>query len=300
MQRRPGTRPSSFSPLSLIAVLVAVASGCRSTPTVEVISEDYAQARSGFKTTLRWRGPSPQEGEAGLTPPGATVMTYRSGDLNLTAFVSPVPQDGKKHPAVLFLHGGFAFGVEDWEMSAPLREAGYVVMTPLLRGENGQPGTFSFFYDEVEDVLAAGAALARLPGVDASRVYVSGHSIGGTMALLAAQTSRTFRAATSLSGSPDQKSFIVGREDIVPFAMTNPREMEMRSPQAFATSFKCPTRLYFGTEEPFFSAESLDTARRARKAGLDVEAHSVPGDHFSAVPEELQKTIAFFRANQAS
>ncbi|WP_163995498.1 alpha/beta hydrolase family protein [Pyxidicoccus caerfyrddinensis] len=295
MQTRPSARPCSTR--FLVAVLVTLATGCRSAPATEVVNEDYVQARGGFKTKLLRRGPSPQEGEAGLKPQGTTVVTYRSGDLDLTAFVSPVPQDGKKHPAVLFLHGGFAFGAEDWEMSSPLREAGFVVMMPLLRGENGQPGTFTFFYDEVDDVLAAATALARLPGVDASRIYVSGHSVGGTLALLAAQTSRTFRAATSLSGSPDQKGFIVGREDIVPFAVTNAREITMRSPGAFATSFKCPTRLFFGSEEPYFSAESLKTAERARKAGLDVQAHTVPGDHFSAVPEALQQSIAFFRSN---
>ncbi|MBZ4422118.1 S9 family peptidase [Myxococcus sp. RHSTA-1-4] len=289
--------PARYFPLYLAAALLALTSGCRCTPAGEAAREDYAQARSGFKTTLLRKGPSPQEGEAVEALPGATRVTYRSGDLDLTAFVSEVPQDGKKHPAVLFLHGGFAFGQEDWEMSGPLREAGFVVMTPLLRGENGQPGTFSFFYDEVDDVLAAADALARVPGVDASRIYVSGHSVGGTLALLAAQSSRAFKAATSLSGSPDQEGFIEGREDIVPFAMADPREIKMRSPGAFASSFKCPTRLFFGSEESYFGEKSLKTALHARKAGLDVDAHSIPGDHFSSVPEGLQKSIAFFRAN---
>ncbi|NVJ25618.1 MULTISPECIES: alpha/beta hydrolase family protein [Myxococcus] len=301
MHTLPFARPCSR--FLLVAALVTLATGCRTLPATTTVREDsalakdYALARSGFKTKLLWRGPAPQEGEAGLTPKGATVVTYRSGGLDLTAYVSPVPQDGKKHPAVLFLHGGFAFGEEDWEMSSPFREAGFVVMMPLLRGENGQPGTFTFFYDEVDDVLAAAAALSRLPGVDPSRLYVSGHSVGGTLALLAAQTSRAFRAAASLSGSPQQKSFIVGREDIVPFEMTNAREFAMRSPVDFATSFKCPTRLYFGSEEPFFRSTSEETAQEAGRAGLDVQAHMVPGDHFSSVPEALQRSIAFFRDN---
>lgn len=287
----------SSSQLLLVAALVTLATGCRAPRVNTTVREDYALARSAFKTKLLWRGPSPQEGEAGLTPKGATVVTYRSGDLDLTAYVSPAPQDGKKHPAVLFLHGGFAFGEEDWEMSSPFREAGFVVMTPLLRGENGQPGTFTFFYDEVDDVLAAASALSRLPGVDSSRIYVSGHSVGGTLALLSAQSSRTFRAATSLSGAPSQKDFIIGREDIVPFEVTNARELEVRSPGAFATSFKCPTRLFFGSEEPFFRSTSEEAAQEARTAGLDVQAYPVPGDHFSAVPEALQRSIEFFRAN---
>ena len=76
-------------------------------------------------------------------------------------------------------------------------------MTPL-RGENGLPGSYSMFYDEVEDVLAAADALARLSYVDAGRLSVAGHSVGGTLTLLAALASNKFRAAASFSGSPDQ------------------------------------------------------------------------------------------------
>ncbi len=39
-------------------------------------------------------------------------------------------------------------------------------MIPILRGENGQPGSYTMFYDEVDDVLAASAALASLPYSD--------------------------------------------------------------------------------------------------------------------------------------
>jgi dipeptidyl aminopeptidase/acylaminoacyl peptidase len=299
--RRPSFHASAFA---LGVGLLTLTLGCSvKSPQIEaapaqhyVLPQDYAQARQGFKTQLLQRGPAPQEWQGFRTPLAATRVMYRSGDLELSAFVSGVPKDGKKHPAVLFLHGGFAYAEEDWDMTVHLREAGFVVMMPVLRGENGQPGTFSFFYDEVDDVLAAADALARLPGVDASRLYVSGHSVGGTLALLAAQSSRVFRAATSLSASPDQRGFIEGREAIVPFA-PNAREIDMRSPGAFATSFKCPTRLYFGSEESYYGEKSLELAQRARKAGLDVEALSIPGDHFSSVPEGIQQSIAFFQAN---
>ncbi len=258
-------------------------------------TEDYAEARAKFQTQLVRRGPAPQEGEPEQPPPGVRQIEYVSDGLRLKAWVSGPPPGGGRQPAVLFLHGGFAFGEDDWEAAQPFRDAGFVVMTPVLRGENGQPGFYTMFYDEVNDVLAAAEALGRLPYVDPGRLYVAGHSAGGTLALLAALTSNRFRAAASFSGSPDQVSFARGQEELVPFNRSDKKEYQMRSPLAFARSFKCPTRLYYGDEEWAFQASSKKTAEKARAAGLDVEAVSVPGDHFDSVPEAMRRAVAFFR-----
>jgi hypothetical protein len=71
------------------------------------------------------RGPSHQRGEPYGTPAGADEIEYQSGELILKAFVTPDPGDGREHPAVLFLHGSFAFGGDDWDMPQPYRDAGY-------------------------------------------------------------------------------------------------------------------------------------------------------------------------------
>ncbi|MCR4411795.1 MAG: alpha/beta fold hydrolase [Thermoguttaceae bacterium] len=255
---------------------------------------DYAEQRQQFRTKLLRRGPSPQPGEPLETPFGAQRITYRSGDLTLTAFVDPPPADGRKRPAVLFLHGGFAFGAEDWEMPQPFRAAGYVVMVPVLRGENGQPGAFSAFYDEVDDVVGAAEALAGLPYVDPARIFLSGHSAGGTLALLATMTSKRFRAATSLSGSPDLMNVVREQPELVVFDASNPRELELRSAVVYAGSFQCPVRMYYGSMEFWAADPSARTAALARQRGLDVEAVMVPGDHFSSVPPAIAKSIEFF------
>ncbi len=69
----------------------------------------------------------------------------------------------------------------------------------------------------------------------------------------------------------------------------------MRSPVAFATSFKCPARLYYGSAESYFDKETRRTAMLARAKGLDVEAVIVPGDHQTSVPAALEKAIALFQ-----
>ena len=71
-----------------------------------------------------------------VPPAGVTEITYSSGNLGLKAWVNQPEADNARRPAVLFLHGGFAFDLEDWEMAQPFRDAGFVVMTPMLRGEN--------------------------------------------------------------------------------------------------------------------------------------------------------------------
>lgn len=281
----------------MVGAMLLLCSGCQrqdASAGLELQSEDYGKARSHFQTHLVRHTSAPQQWTALQAPTGALQINYSEAP-PLTAWISPAPKDARKRPAVLFLHGGFALGDSDWEMTQPYRDAGYIVMTPALRGENGQPGDYSMFYDEVKDVLSAADYLAARPYVDAGHMYIAGHSVGGTLTLLTAMTTSRFRAAASFSGSPDQVAWSKGQTELIPFDRSAIREFQMRSPVAFATSFKCPVRIYYGSQEPLFGASSQHTADLAKQKSLDVEAVSVPGDHFSAVPDEMQQSIKFFQ-----
>ena len=267
----------------------------RATPGLELQSEDYARARSTFRTKLVRKGPAPQQGET-LKPPGdAEEIEYGSGDLRLKAYLGRPANDGRPRPAVIVLHGGFAFGEGQWEMARPFRDAGFVVMMPVLRGENGQAGDFTLFYDEVDDVLAAARTLAILPSIDLSRIYLCGHSAGGTLTLLAAMTSNRFRAASSLSGSPDLESYLSVSHNQVPFDASDNREIRLRSPVAYATSFKCPVRLFCGDEEFWVQSSMHRAAMLAKQSGIDAEAMEVSGNHFTSMSEGIRRSIEFFR-----
>src|SRR5271155_534793 len=123
-------------------------------PLVEIQTEDLAAARSHFRTNILRSGPPPSEWDDLKTPEGAREITYNSGNLRLKAWISDLsPNQPNKYPAVLFLHGGFDLDAETWTSAKPFRDAGFVVMTPTVRGENGQHGTFTMYYDEVEDVI---------------------------------------------------------------------------------------------------------------------------------------------------
>jgi formylglycine-generating enzyme required for sulfatase activity/dienelactone hydrolase len=264
-------------------------------PEVENLSEDYAQARGRFQSKLVRKGPSPQPWSPLKPPAGVTEVEYPSGELRLKAWVNRPADEKRKHPAVLYLHGGFAFDLGDWEQAKPYRDVGFVVLAPILRAENGQPGAFSYFHDEVDDVLAAAEYLSKQPYVDTNRVFAAGHSVGGTMTLLAAMASKRFRAAASFDGACYRPEFIT-RSRSMPFDTSDPREIQFRSPLAFAGSFKCPLRIYHGTESAgFFRLMSLRTAARAKGRGLDVETVEVEGNHATHVPRAMMQSIAFFQ-----
>ena len=267
------------------------------TPEVQVRSEAFVAARAAFRTKLVRKGPAPSKVPMPAVPRGVSAIEFPSGELRLAGWLRrPEGSEGTRAPAVLFLHGGFGFGLEDWQMAQPFGDAGYVVLAPMLRGENGQAGTYTLFYDEVDDVLAAGRWLAAQPFVDPKHVHVAGHSVGGTLALLAAMSTADFAAAVSFSGSPDQVIYCklgIAPEQI-PFDASDPRELELRSPLAFATSFRCPVRLYFGTQEPHFRLSSERLAELARAAKLDVQASAIEGGHESAVPAAMEQSLSFF------
>jgi dienelactone hydrolase len=262
-------------------------------PEVEVQHEDYAQARRRFQTKLVRKVPSPQPWSPIKPPAGVHEVEIPSGDLRLKAWVNRPADISRKQPAVLFLHGGFAFDKDDWDLSQPYRDAGFVVLTPMLRGENGQPGSFTLWYDEVDDALAAAKYLSEQPYVDANRLYIAGSSAGGTLALLAAEASNRFRAAASFSASPDQAVLAKHAKIDLPFDKTDPRELQMRSPLAYVHSFKCPVRIYYATQDHFVLT-SQRTAELAKERGLDVEAVRIEGDHGSIVPPGIKQSIPFF------
>jgi hypothetical protein len=139
----------------------------------------------------------------------------------------------------------------------------------------------------VDDVLAAAEYLSKQPYVDSKHLFVAGHSVGGTMTLLAAMASKRFRAAASFDGACYRPEFIT-RAKSMPFDTSDPREIQLRSPLAYAGSFKCPLRIYHGSESAsFFRLMSLRTAALAKADSLFFVGFCVLAD--------LSKTLWFER-----
>jgi dienelactone hydrolase len=272
----------------------------RAVPEITVQTEDYAAVRSRFHTKLLKIGPAPEQVcDDAKAPEGASRVIFPSGNLRLKAWIGrPKEKSQQKLPVVLFLHGGFCFDISDWQATQIFRDAGFAVMIPVLRGEEGQPGNFTMFYDEVDDVMSAAKYLRHQSDLDHSRLYLAGHSTGGTLTMLTAISDSYFAAAASFSGSPDAVGYTrhaLVSGGYIPFDYTDPMELQVRSARVYAASFKCPVRIYYGADETHFALSSQPTAKLARDHGLDVQAIAVDGGHNSALEAEIRLAIDFFR-----
>lgn len=130
-------------------------------------------------------------------------ITYPSEVGALGAYVSPDPGDGARHPAIIWLTGGLSNTLNDMSEPGPesndqtasaYRDAGIIMMMPTLRGGNENPGLIEGYAGEVDDILSAADYLASLSYVDPDRIYLGGHSTGGTLVFLVAEVDDRFAA----------------------------------------------------------------------------------------------------------
>src|SRR5262249_4879171 len=135
----------------LIALCLLFLGGCGRQPTGPAPGTgpgaekqmSLAEARRGFQTKLVRQeaagGPSPKPPETLFRP-----LTFDAPSGKLAAFLSPDPNDGKKHPTIIWITGGDCNTLDDgfWKKESPngdqtasgFREAGIPMMFPNLRG----------------------------------------------------------------------------------------------------------------------------------------------------------------------
>lgn len=245
------------------------------------------EARRGFKTTPR-SGTVKGERTPVPNPPADIfrLVRYDAPVGKLAAYVSPDPKDGQKHPAIVWITGGdcntidagcWRAGGELGDQSASAyRKAGIVMMFPSLRGGNDNPGTKEGFLGEVDDVLAAATFLRKQPYVDPDRVYLGGHSTGGTLALLTAECSASFRAVFSFGPIDDILGYGLGDLRCV---LTDPKELRLRSPAQWLHSIRSPVFVFEGESDG--NAGALRSMERKTK-NPQVRFFAIPGaNHFN-------------------
>ncbi|MFO7567338.1 MAG: CocE/NonD family hydrolase [Enhygromyxa sp.] len=264
-------------------------------PSVEAPREPFLARRSAHQTVLTERGPSPGKYAEYEPPPGVLYTTYPSGELQLAAwFAVPLGSSGSRTaPALVYFHGDFAFGPDDFELVRPFVDAGYVVMTPMLRGENGNPGDFELLWGEIDDARAALEWLAAQPSVDRSRVYAFGHSIGGGIAaMLSLYPELPLRATGSCGGIYTPQTF--GRwassetnRELVRFDPSDPEEAELRVLGPNLPWMVHRHIAYVGDEDPWFVRNAGELEDQAWELGKPFERVIVSGDHMSSLPVAL-------------
>ncbi|MDC0284917.1 DUF4190 domain-containing protein [Mariniblastus sp.] len=228
------------------------------------------------------------------------LIHYKSGANSLAAYVTPSPQDGAKHPAIIWIPGGHHNSIEDvWtprersndQTASAFRKAGIVMMFASTRGGNDNPGKREGFFGEVDDILAAAEHLANLPYVDPAQIYLGGHSTGGTLAMLVGESSDKFRAILALGPVAYAHSY---RGDFVYCDTRNTKEMELRSPIYWLSCVSSPMYVFEGEENG-----NWDELKKMSDVNLNpnIQFHKVRDhDHFSlisplteALAEQLKK-----------
>jgi dipeptidyl aminopeptidase/acylaminoacyl peptidase len=245
-----------------------------------------SDARQGFKTKLF---PQPGQRDPVPEPPPDLFrkVSYDSPSGKLAALISRVPEDGKKRPAIIWITGGDCNTIDEgvWTEAPPsndqtasaYRNNGIVMMFPSLRGGNDNPGVKESFLGEVDDVVAAADYLARQDSIDPNRLYLGGHSSGGTLVLLVTESTDRFRAVFSFGPASDVGSY---DSELKPFDTSNHRELELRSPGRWLQSIRSPTFVFEGTDQP----NNLGSLQAMAAASTNPNVRFLPvkgANHFS-------------------
>jgi dipeptidyl aminopeptidase/acylaminoacyl peptidase len=211
-------------------------------------------------------------------------------------FVPKTLDRGKKHPAVVWIHGdGINQNYDGWHIQRNyavyysfhqyLLQQGYVVFAPDYRGSIGYGSKWrSAVYMDVggkdaEDASKAGEYLATLPYVDASRIGVWGLSYGGFFTLIAVTRHPTlFRSGIDVAGVVDYRMYYddpyhgewtasrIGTPE------QNPKVYDNASPLSHIGDLQRPLLILHGTADvnvPFIeSVRLIDEALKEKKGDL--------------------------------
>jgi dipeptidyl aminopeptidase/acylaminoacyl peptidase len=215
------------------------------------------------------------------------LITYKSAVGDLAAYVTRDPGDGQKHAAIIWITGGDCNSIGDvWspqprendQSASGFRNAGIVMMFPSLRGGNENPGKREGFYGEVDDVIAAREKLASLPYVDANRIYLGGHSTGGTLAMLVGESTDAFAGVFSLG--PVAGVVQYGGE-FVYCEPTDEGEMQLRSPVYWLNDVHKPMLVFEGGDQGNWKALEL---MQEESKNSNIKFFRIPNhNHFSVI-----------------
>lgn len=244
------------------------------------------EARKDFVTTILR---SERIGEAAPQPPHdfISLVHYESPAGKMAAYICKPPSTEEKRPAIIWLVGGFSSSISEiaWtpgpeandQSGSTFWKSGIITMYPSYRGGNDNPGQFENFFGEVDDVIAAAEHLAKVPDVDPSRIYLGGHSTGGTLAMLVAEMTPRFRAVFAFGPSDDVLGY---GSDVLVFNTKDLREGNLRAPIPWMHGITTRTFVFEGSS----GRSNLASLRQMANAPHPetISFHPVSGaDHFN-------------------
>lgn len=275
---------SAFLRGSRILFVILIAFSVVSCKDSKKSQPSFAEAHDAFQTKLVKQ--DSDKGEIPVPPEGVfDLISYPSKVGDLAAYVSSDPGDGQKHPMIIWIVGGWGNGIDGfpWSYSywdndqtgSAFWKAGVLTMYPSFRGGSGNPGYYETLFGEIDDIASAYEYAASLPYVDPERIYLGGHSTGGTRALLAAEYMDKFRSVFCF-GAVDQIKYHNNTQ--FTFDLNNEEEFMMRSPVFWLQDVKTPTFLIEGIDGNSVNLKNM----QKKSSNENISCYIVDGaDHFS-------------------
>ena len=260
--------------------------------------------------------------QAPAGPPLHDVVYGHAGGraLTLDMYLPVDPENGRKRPVVVFLHGGgWKIGdkseVEDYV--ALYTTAGYAVASVNYRLSGVARFPAQIF--DCKTAVRWARANAGKYGLDPQRVGVLGLSAGGHLAALLGTSEGVKTLEDRSEGSPDASSRVQAVVDVSgPIDLTipthsfvgkvsidglfggpaaqHPELAKMGNPALYATPDDAPTLLIYGDQDDLvLSANATILAEALHKVGVKAEILTVHGGkHVPFFEPQQEAALAFF------
>lgn len=247
-----------------------------------------------------------------------SVVSYQSDGLKIYALLTvpdgPVPAGG--WPAIVFNHGYIPPDVyRTTERYVAYQDAfarnGFITLKSDYRGHGDSEGVAAGGYNDpgyTVDVLNAAASLKKDPRVNAGRMGLWGHSMGGQLSLRAMLVDPDLKAASLWAGVIASYDLLAtdwrppGGEQKPTLDNLNQRFLRLLSPNAYLQDLKGrPLQLHHGTADkdvPYsFQVALADDLRAAQQP---FSAYRYEGDNHNLSANlslALRRSVQFFKDN---
>lgn len=258
------------------------------------------------------------------------IVSYLSEGLKIYALLT-VPNGTQPEggfPAIIFNHGYIPpTQYRTTERYIAYTDAfsrnGYILLRPDYRGHGDSEGSPSGAYgsnDYTIDVLNALFSLKKYPGVNAQKIGMWGHSMGGFITLRAMVVNKDIKAGVIWAGvvASYQDLFERWRRRNIPSTTPstrggswrqtlsaqfgepsqNPAFWNSLSANSFLKDISGPIQLHHGTADTSVPVEFSQTLeKQMQKAGKTVELYTYPGDDHNMASNfgvAIQRSVEFF------
>lgn len=255
---------------------------------------DFIRFRQRLGTRLKSVGAAPDLYKDPAVGEGMRLARYPSegGELKIWQLFPKHNQlwSHEGYPTIIYIHDGTSFGDDELAQAQTFSDAGFMVLAPTFRGENGNPGAHELLFGELDDLVAATSYVSRLTEVDKRRIALWGHGLGGMLSALASLVPKLRVSYTgSSAGLRPSSAFEVLQK---PFEDSE-QERGLRLLGPNIQYMRTPHVACVAERDPAVYDEALRLGEIADQLKLPLRVERVPGDRTSGRSACLQHAAAF-------